>query len=101
MRLADPAAIRRRATPEGYRALLAQLDAAGAGPQIEGILLALFRLRAGDADGALSALEAFPAEHLWMRAWLHVLPALDELRGHPRMQAVASREGIAAAAVAR
>ena len=96
--LADPAGIRevgRRSMPEAYRVLLDQIDRAGAEAEITGVLLAVYRLLAGDTDGALTALEHMPPDHLWMRAWLHELPVLQPLATHPRMRAVVAREGIA------
>lgn len=96
VRLGGADEIRRRAersVPDAYRLLLDQVEGSGAGREVDGILLAVYRLLAGDAAGALAALERFPPEHLWMRAWLHELPVLDPLRGSPRMSALVAREG--------
>jgi serine/threonine protein kinase/TolB-like protein/Tfp pilus assembly protein PilF len=80
---------------EFWRVYLAQLTAESKERYVPSTAIAAVLLRIGEQNKALAALEAAVAERDGGLMELHVEPAFDPLRKHPRFQQVLARVGLA------
>jgi tetratricopeptide (TPR) repeat protein len=73
------------------RAIGAELDRLSAERRVSGYVQAHYHMAVGEPEQALAALELAYDDRSWLVALLKVDPLLDELRPHPRFQALVQR----------